>query len=126
MHQGDVFRLPYLWRHEKARGRKRPAACLLVSARPLAYLYPITSTMPPPVVGRGSRIFLVLPDNEAHRVNQPENSVLILDEVNICREDELRLFENLDPLGSFSPIFVDNTARLALATLKANWYSGVA
>ncbi|WP_420332209.1 hypothetical protein [Roseibium sp.] len=97
-----------------------------MSARPLAYLYPITSTMPPPVVGRGSRIFLVLPDNEAHRVNQPENSVLILDEVNICREDELRLFENLDPLGSFSPIFVDNTARLALATLKANWYSGVA
>ena len=126
MHQGDVVRIPYLWRHEKAKGRKRPGACLLVRAHPLTYLYPITSTMPPPAVGRGTRIYIVLPDNEAHRVNQPENSLLILDEVNIFREDELHLLASPDPLGSFSPAFVDTTARLALATLKAHRYSSAA
>ena len=119
MQPGEVFRTLYLWRHEKARGRKRPAACLLVKAPPLAYLYPITSTMPPPVVGRGTRVFIVLPETEAHRVNQPETSFLILDEVNICREDDLRQPGRLVQLGSFSPDFFDKTARLALAALKA-------
>lgn len=127
MQPGEVFRTPYLWRHEKVRGRKRPAACLLVRADPLAYLYPITSSIPPPFAGgHGVRIYIALPDIETRRLKLPETSFLILDEVNICREEDLRQSGRLDPLGSLSQSFFENTARLALAALKAYRYSGAA
>lgn len=120
MRQGEVLRTPYLWRHEKTRGRKRCGACLLVRADPLAYLYPITSSMPPPFAGgRGARIYIALPVSETRLLKLPEPSFLILDEVNICREEDLRQSGSLDSLGSLSSAFFENTAQLALAALKA-------
>lgn len=131
MKQGDVFEYRYLWGHEKEAGRtdgsKIRRACLIVKTENYLYMYPITTLEPVPVPGKNKpRVYAKIPEIEARRAGLTERSFLVLDDVNICKVDELYDFEGTPPKGSFSKPFLAQIKAKAIAAVKAGATTAVA
>lgn len=111
---GDVVRFHYLWKRQadagEESGRKARPVCVVVRTPDVpgaVFLFAITSQAP-----HEDRLFLPISQIECRRAGLDFPCWIILDEYNRVELDKAFDFETSRPLGSFSPAFLKNIARI--------------
>ena len=122
---GDVFRYPYLWAWQAARGEtegRKDRPCCTALVVPLknglhrVYYLPIT-TKPP----SNEQISVEIPHTEVHRAGLSSDVAqwVILDEWNRETLETSYYLADIDGSGSFSRKFTDQILRILQVSLTA-------
>ena len=121
---GEVFRYAFLWKHQQDRGetegRKKRPVCMVVTAvnaegHTVLFIVPVT-TQPP----QSGRLAVEVPMLEAKRAGLDTDKPcwVMLDELNKDIFERSWVFEDREPLGSFSAKFLDRLQAVLLRAAK--------
>lgn len=121
---GEVFTYPFLWKRQQMQGetegRKPRPVCMAVTTvnaegNTLLFIVPIT-TLPP----SDGRIAMEVPVIEAKRagLDTGKQCWVMLDEYNSDVFERSYVFEDREPLGTFSPKFTADLQNTLLTALR--------